>query len=79
MWGCLAKIAVPTPKQMKLEPKTVDCIFIGYAGYSSAYQFLIHKSEVFDIHENTIIKSRNAYFFEDIFLKRMDMRQVQLK
>ena len=41
MWGCLAKVAVPTPKKVKIGPKTVDCIFIGYAHNSSAYRFLV--------------------------------------
>ncbi|GJY18217.1 retrovirus-related pol polyprotein from transposon TNT 1-94 [Tanacetum coccineum] len=31
VWGCLAKVAVPTPKAQKIGPKSVDCIFIGYA------------------------------------------------
>ena len=30
-WGCLAKVNIPIPKKRKLGPKTVDCIFIGYA------------------------------------------------
>ena len=44
VWGCLAKVAVPIPKKVKIGPKTVDCVFIGYAHNSSAYRFLIHKS-----------------------------------
>ena len=67
VWGCLAKVAVPTPKKVKIEQKTVDCVFIGYAHNSSAYQFLIHKSEIPDMHPNTIIESRNASFFEHVF------------
>ncbi|GJR53572.1 retrovirus-related pol polyprotein from transposon TNT 1-94 [Tanacetum coccineum] len=31
VWGCLAKVVVPTPKAQKIGPKSVDCIFIGYA------------------------------------------------
>ena len=31
VWGCLAKVAVPIPKKVKIGPKTVDCVFIGYA------------------------------------------------
>ena len=45
----------------------MDCIFIGSALNSSAYRFLIHKSEIPDIHVNMIIESRDAVFFEDIF------------
>ncbi|KAL0366308.1 UNVERIFIED_CONTAM: Retrovirus-related Pol polyprotein from transposon TNT 1-94 [Sesamum radiatum] len=67
VWGCLAKVEVPKPKQIKIGPKTIDCIFIGYANNSSAYRFLVHKSTILDIHENTIIESRNAIFFENIF------------
>ena len=67
MWGCLAKVAVPIPKKVKIGPKTVDCVFIGYAHNSSAYRFLIHKSEIFYMHVNTIIESRNASFFEKVF------------
>ena len=39
VWGCLAKVQVPKPKRVKIGPKTVDCIFIGYARNSSAYRF----------------------------------------
>ena len=67
VWECLAKVAVPIPKKVKIGPKTVDCVFIGYAHNSSTYRFLIHKSEIFDMHANTIIKSRNASFFENVF------------
>ena len=67
VWGCLDKVAVPIPKKVKIGPKTVDCVFIGYAHNSSAYRFLIHKSEIFNIHANTIIESKNASFFENVF------------
>ena len=45
----------------------MDCIFISYALNSSAYRFLVHKSEIPDIHVNMIIESRDTVFFEDIF------------
>ena len=48
----------------------MNCIFIGYSDNSSAYWFLIHKSEVLDMHENTIIEFKNAYFFENVFPKK---------
>ena len=67
VWGCLAKVMVPIPKKIKIGPKTIDCIFIGYAINSSAYRFLVHKSDIPDIHVNTKIESRNASFFENIF------------
>ena len=67
VWGCLAKVQVPLPKRQKLGPKTVDCIFIAHANNSSAYRFLVHKSEIADIHVNTILESVEAEFFEEIF------------
>ena len=50
VWGCLAKVEVPKPKKVKVRPKTVDCVFIGYAQNSNAYRFLVHKSEIPDIY-----------------------------
>ena len=67
MWGCLAKVLAPLPKKTKLGARTMDCIFIRYALNSSAYRFLVHKSEILDIHINMIIKSKDIVFFEDIF------------
>ena len=79
VWGCLENVTVPTPKQTKFGPKTVDCIFIGYVDNSSAYRFLIHKSEIIDMHENTILESRNRDFFEDVFLKKDGHKTSSIK
>ena len=67
VWGCLTKVAVPPPKKVKIGLKTIDCIFISYAHNSIAYQFLVHESNILDIHKNTIMESRNASLFEDVF------------
>nr|GEU47561.1 retrotransposon protein, putative, Ty1-copia subclass [Tanacetum cinerariifolium] len=67
VWGCLAKVAVPTPKAQKIGHKYVDCIFIGYAKNSSAYRFIVHDSKNSDIQKNTVMELRNASFFENIF------------
>ena len=40
-------------------------MFIGYASNSAAYRFLVLKSDVLEC--NTIIKIKNAEFFEHIF------------
>ena len=63
VWRGLAKAAVHIPKKVKIGQKTVDCVFIGYAHNSSAYRFLIHKSDIPNMHVNTIIEFRNASFF----------------
>jgi hypothetical protein len=66
-WVCLAKVNVPINKKRKLGPKTVDCVFLGYAIHSVGYRFLIINSKVPDMVEGTIMKSRDATFFEDEF------------
>ena len=67
MWGCLAKVAAPPPKKVKIGLKTIDCIFIGYAHNNATFRFLVYESNISDIHKNTIMESRNASFFEDVF------------
>ena len=79
MWGCLAKVAVPTPKRIKIGSKSVDCVFIGYAHNSSTYRFLIHKSDIPNMNANTIIESRNAVFFEEIFTYKSTQISSSLK
>nr|BAB03249.1 polyprotein [Oryza sativa] len=66
-WGCLAKVNVPIAKKRKLGPKTVDCVFLGYAIHSVGYRFLIVNSGVPDMHVGTILESRDATFFENEF------------
>ena len=61
--GCLAKVNVPIPKKRKLGPKTMDCVFLGYAQRSTAYRFLVVKSEVPDVHVDTIMEYRDATIF----------------
>ena len=52
------------PKKRKLGPKTVDCVFLGYAQRSINYRFLVVKSEIPDMHIDTIIESRDVIFLE---------------
>src|SRR6185437_6637032 len=63
-WGCLAKMSVPIIKKRKFGPKTVDCVFLGYAIHSVGYRFLKVKSGVPDMHVGIIMESRDAIFFE---------------
>ena len=58
---------MPIPKKRKLGPKTVDCVFLGYAFHSMGYRFLIVKFEVPDMHVRTLMESNDANFLEDIF------------
>ena len=66
---------MPIPKKRKLGPKTVDCVNLGYAKNSVGYRFLVVKSEVPDQKVGTIMESKDATFFEDIFPMR-DMQST---
>jgi hypothetical protein len=66
-WSYLAKVNVPINKNCKLGPKTVDCIFLGYAHSSIVYRFLVIKSDVSDIYVDTFLESHDVTFFENIF------------
>ena len=45
----------------------MDCVFLGYAQRSIGYRFLVVKSEISDVHVDSIMESRDAIFFENIF------------
>ena len=67
MWGCFAKVLFPEHKRKKLDPKTVDCIFLGYIETTTAMRFLVLKSYIDGIVANTIVEFRDSTFFENIF------------
>jgi hypothetical protein len=65
--GCLAKVNVSINKKRKLGPKTIGCVFLGYAFHSIGFRFLIINSGVPDMLMGTIMESRDDMFFEDEF------------
>jgi hypothetical protein len=50
-------VNVSINKKHKLEPKTVDCVFLGYAFHNIGYKFLIINSGVPDMLNGIIIES----------------------
>ena len=50
--------------------KTADCLFIGYAQQSAVYRFLVLKSDI--LNQNTIIETKDAEFFENIFRLKVE-------
>ena len=67
---------MPINKKCKLGPRTVDCVFLGYAIHSVGYRFLIINSRVPDIHVGTIMESRGAIFFESEFPIKMHLAHL---
>ena len=56
---------LPNPKKRKIGSKTSDCMFIGYVEHSATYRFLVLKSDMIEC--DTIMETKNAEFFEDVF------------
>ena len=50
-------------------------MFIGYAENSATYRFLVTKSENSLVDVNTIMETKNADFFENIFLMKLNGEQ----
>jgi hypothetical protein len=47
-----------------LGPKTVDCVFLGYAHHYIAYRFLVIKLKIPDVHVDIFLESRDVTFYE---------------
>lgn len=73
---CLTKIEVHKLKQVKTGLKMIDCIFNGYVNNSNVYHFLVYKSKIQDAYEGTIIESRNASLFYNVF--HVNIRKMQV-
>ena len=50
-------------------------MFIGYVENSATYRFLVTKSKNNLVDVNTIIETKNANFFENIFLMKLNGEQ----
>ena len=69
MWGCLAKVVLPSIKRTNIGPKTFDAVFIGYAQNSAAYRFM-------SLNDYVISERRDAEFFEHVFPLKREMTDV---
>ena len=61
------------PKKRKISFKSCDCKFIGYAVNSVTYRFLVLRSDILNV--NTIIESKSAEFFENVFPLKYSIRK----
>lgn len=58
VFGCLGHVHVPTQKRIKLDTKSIKCVFLGVSENSKAYR-------MFDPISNKIIISRDVVFEEE--------------
>jgi len=60
VWGCLAKVTLPSHKRSNIGPKMLDVVFVGYAQKSTSYRFML-------LSDFSISEYRDAECFEYIF------------
>ena len=58
VFGCRAFVHIPKDERNKLDPKSRDCIFLGYGHEEFGYR-------LWDPNEKKIIRSRDVIFFEN--------------
>ena len=58
---------MPINKKRKLGPKTIDCVFLGYAIHSVGYRFLIINSSVPEMTVDTSWNLETLYFLRMSF------------
>nr|GEW49304.1 zinc finger, CCHC-type [Tanacetum cinerariifolium] len=64
--GCRAAVRLPDPKLKTLGERGIECIFVGYAEHSKDFRFYVIEPND-SVAINSIIKSRDAIFDENMF------------
>ena len=60
VWGCLAKVGMPSFKRTTIGAITFDIVFIGYVENSVAYRSL-------RLDDKSVYEARDVAFFEEVF------------
>jgi hypothetical protein len=66
VWGCSSEVRIYNPQEKKLDPRTINGYFIGYAERSKGYRFYCSS------HNTRIVESRNAKFLENDLISGSD-------
>ena len=66
VWGCPFEVRVYNPQEKKLDPRTINGYFIGYAERSKGYRFYCPS------HSTRIMELRNAKFLENDLISGRD-------
>ncbi|KAJ3557078.1 hypothetical protein NM688_g1664 [Phlebia brevispora] len=68
IFSCKAYVHIPDEKHRKLDLKSLECTFLGYAKHRKAYCLVHHSSEHF-------FESRNVIFDEDSILSYVSLQE----
>ena len=66
VWGCPSEVRIYNPQEKKLDLRTINGYFIGYAERSKGYRFYCPS------HNTRIVESRNAKFLENDLISESD-------
>ena len=66
VWGCPSEVRIYNPQEKKLDLRTINGYFIGYAERSKGYRFYCPS------HSTRIVESRNAKFLENDLISGRD-------
>lgn len=69
VFGCKAFVHIPNAKRKKLDEKSIECVFVGYASESKAYR-------LYDKSTKKLIISRNVSFMETSSPKKSNTENV---
>lgn len=58
VFGCKAMVHIPKQKRHKFDPKSFECILLGYSEVSKAYR-------LYDLNKRSIVISRDVVFMEN--------------
>ena len=78
VWDCLTKVSIPEPKKRKIDPKTVDAIFIRYALNSNINRFLVVNSEISEISKTPSLKLEMLSNLKISFLLNQESQVILL-
>jgi hypothetical protein len=70
VFGCLAYVHIPSEEQSKLDPKSRQCVFLGYGKGLTGYKFR-------DLMTNKVVISRDVVFDKNSMLKSIQGKEQQ--
>lgn len=70
IFGCKAYVHIPKQHRTKLDPKTKECIFVGYCTNSKAYKLIEPE------HPTKIIKARDVIFIEEEAAEKQEQAKI---
>ncbi|KAG9444922.1 hypothetical protein H6P81_016262 [Aristolochia fimbriata] len=70
-WGCPARALYTGDDRSKIEPKTLECFFVGYPLHSKGFR-------LYDKSNGVIFESRNVTFLESILIEKTEKDHVDI-